>query len=156
MARRRHWVCQRGGRSLNRKLHVFHSLAWLHDSSSCMVAGARTCKMSASSPTLARADVATNTAYSTISRGSALSSFLSLFLLLTKPCARTIFSELHFFLPHTGEVALLAVIVVDKSACLRLHAFRPFVQCPASTRGLIVCGGAAPLAEELTRGRPDG
>lgn len=120
MARRRHRVCQQGGRPLNRKLYVNYSLAWLHDSSSCMVAGARTCRMSASSPTLARADVATNTAYSTISRGSALSSFLSLSLLLTKPCARTIFSELHSFYLTEGASALLHSW--QSSLSTRVHA----------------------------------
>lgn len=47
-----------------------------------------TCRMSASSATLARADVATNTAYRMISIGSALSSFRSLSLLLTNPCSK--------------------------------------------------------------------
>ncbi len=45
-----------------------------------------TWRMSASSATLARSEVATKTEYRIISSGSALSSFLSLSLLLTNPC----------------------------------------------------------------------
>ena len=63
-----------------------------------------TCKMSASSPTLARADVATKTAYRMISSGSARSSFLSLSRLLTKP--------------YRGKTHLQASLCITSCACM--------------------------------------